>query len=577
MEGAGGSEVLDREFGVESRDSDVEMGASGSDAVSEKEMGLVGSKMCLESENLDGIEVLGRNDALTEKGTGLEVESEIGSLERDQGTGLKVESETGLMERDQGCLLEVEPESDSLERDQETEMDSMRVCEEHEQVKTSQVCVDEEEEVEESMGGDRKEHITRVETVDGSPENGEASIELESRGSAESGQEIQGKGMPWDEISEEEKSSAVGVEQKGQSSDDLLLTEEVSTLVEGDNFRVPVSEVCVEQLDDVLVSTERLEDDSEASEVSLTVVADLDMDAESSSTPIEENAEEKDTAGTSDMVSVVEHADQKNGDANSEEPARVRTIAVPTLFLCSGAAILPHPSKASTGGEDAYFVACKNWFGVADGVGQWSLEGINAGLYARELMDNCAKIVSECAGLPETRPDQVLVKSAAEARSPGSSTVLVAYFDGQVLHVANIGDSGFLLIRNGTVHKRSTPMVYGFNFPLQIERGDDPSRLIQSYTIDLDEGDVIVTATDGLFDNLYEQEVEAIVNESLQTNLKSVEIAEILALKAQEVGRSASVRSPFSDAAHIAGYPTFVGGKLDDVTVVVSIVQRSRT
>jgi hypothetical protein len=29
-----------------------------------------------------------------------------------------------------------------------------------------------------------------------------------------------------------------------------------------------------------------------------------------------------------------------------------------------------------TGGEDAYFVACQNWLGVADGVGQWSLEGI---------------------------------------------------------------------------------------------------------------------------------------------------------------------------------------------------------
>lgn len=58
--------------------------------------------------------------------------------------------------------------------------------------------------------------------------------------------------------------------------------------------------------------------------------------------------------------------------------------------------------------------------------------GINAGLYARELMENCAKIVSECEGLPETRPDQVLVKSAAEARSPGSSTVLIAYFNGQV-------------------------------------------------------------------------------------------------------------------------------------------------
>jgi len=48
-------------------------------------------------------------------------------------------------------------------------------------------------------------------------------------------------------------------------------------------------------------------------------------------------------------------------------------------------------------------------------------------------------------------------------------------------------------------------------------------------------------------------------------------------LRAQEVGRSASARSPFSDAAHIAGYPTFTGGKLDDVTAVVSIVQRSST
>ena len=31
--------------------------------------------------------------------------------------------------------------------------------------------------------------------------------------------------------------------------------------------------------------------------------------------------------------------------------------------------------QALTGVEDAYFVAFQNWFGVADGVGQWSLEG----------------------------------------------------------------------------------------------------------------------------------------------------------------------------------------------------------
>ena len=28
-----------------------------------------------------------------------------------------------------------------------------------------------------------------------------------------------------------------------------------------------------------------------------------------------------------------------------------------------------------TGGEDAYFIGSDGWFGVADGVGQWSFEG----------------------------------------------------------------------------------------------------------------------------------------------------------------------------------------------------------
>lgn len=31
--------------------------------------------------------------------------------------------------------------------------------------------------------------------------------------------------------------------------------------------------------------------------------------------------------------------------------------------------------QALTGGENAHFVACQNWLGVADGVGHWSLEG----------------------------------------------------------------------------------------------------------------------------------------------------------------------------------------------------------
>lgn len=44
---------------------------------------------------------------------------------------------------------------------------------------------------------------------------------------------------------------------------------------------------------------------------------------------------------------------------------------------------------------------------------------------------------------------------------------------------------------------------------------------------------------------------------------------------AQEVGSSCvSERSPFADAAKAAGYAGYSGGKLDDVTVIVSLVQK---
>lgn len=49
--------------------------------------------------------------------------------------------------------------------------------------------------------------------------------------------------------------------------------------------------------------------------------------------------------------------------------------------------------------------------------------------------------------------------------------------------MANIGDSGFIVIRNGAVFKRSSAMVHDFNFQLLIERDDDPSELIEVHWI----------------------------------------------------------------------------------------------
>ncbi|KAK7331700.1 hypothetical protein VNO80_28437 [Phaseolus coccineus] len=277
-----------------------------------------------------------------------------------------------------------------------------------------------------------------------------------------------------------------------------------------------------------------------------------------------DNTERSDYENSSQLITTQIH---------SVEVASHRTNASKTeLYLVSGGACLPHPSKALTGREDAYFISQQNWLAVADGVGQWSVEG-NAGLYIRELIENCENIVSNYENISTIKPAEVITRGAAETQTPGSSAVLVAHFDGQVLHSANVGNTGFIIIRNGFIFKKSTPMFHEFNFPLQIVKGHNPSALIEGYTIDLHDGDVIVTATNGLFDNLYDQEIASIISKSLQASLTPQEIAELLAVRAQDVGRSTSLRSPFSDAAQALGYVGYVGGKLDDVTVIVSLVQ----
>ncbi|GAB4838330.1 hypothetical protein Ancab_027860 [Ancistrocladus abbreviatus] len=233
-------------------------------------------------------------------------------------------------------------------------------------------------------------------------------------------------------------------------------------------------------------------------------------------------------------------------------------ISRPAYYLSSGAASLPHPSK--------------NWFGVAGGVCQWSLEGNLDGCYAQELMQNCERTVSgeDIDKLSDVR--EVLKLSAAAVQSHGLATVLIAHFNHQVLHVANIGDTGFCLIRNGFVYHKSSPMAYEFNFPLQIGRGDDPLEVLEEYCVDVEDGDVIVTATDGLFDNLYVHEIASIVSKSVAASMKPKEIADLLATTAQKVGMSASGRTPFGDAVQAAGYAGYSGGKLDAMTVIVSLV-----
>ncbi|XP_063942697.1 probable protein phosphatase 2C 55 [Daucus carota subsp. sativus] len=183
-----------------------------------------------------------------------------------------------------------------------------------------------------------------------------------------------------------------------------------------------------------------------------------------------------------------------------------------------------------TGGDDAHFV-CVNEkvIGVTDGVGGWAGIGVNAGLYARELMSNSVgAILNEPKdGIDPfrvlTRLEPILLQKLRDPQQPAS----------YVLKKKGDGCTVF----------ESPVQQHGFNFTYQLEcssRSDQPSSG-QVFMIPVVPGDVIVVGTDGLFDNLFSN--ERALDRHKQT--------------------------PFSTADKEVGF-RYYGGKLDDITVVVS-------
>ncbi|PON40461.1 PPM-type phosphatase domain containing protein [Parasponia andersonii] len=246
------------------------------------------------------------------------------------------------------------------------------------------------------------------------------------------------------------------------------------------------------------------------------------------------------------------------------------------LKLVSASCYLPHPDKEETGGEDAHFICVdEQAIGVADGVGGWADHGVDAGLYSRELMSNSVTAVQEePKGFID--PARVLEKAHSSTKAKGSSTACIIALNEQGIHAINLGDSGFMVVRDGCTIFRSPVQQHDFNFTFQLEsgsNGDLPSSG-QVFTVPVAPGDVIIAGTDGLFDNLYNNEITAVVVHTMRAGLGPQATAQKIAALARQRAQDKDRQTPFSTAAQDAGF-RYYGGKLDDITVVISYVTGS--
>ncbi|KAL1986882.1 hypothetical protein VTN96DRAFT_5299 [Rasamsonia emersonii] len=202
--------------------------------------------------------------------------------------------------------------------------------------------------------------------------------------------------------------------------------------------------------------------------------------------------------------------------------------------------------KRPDSGEDAFFVSRIGnkdrggdktgavAFGVADGVGGWAESRVDPADFSHGLCGYMAREALAWSSPPEKlRPKNLLQMGydrVLEDRSivAGGSTasVGVAQTDGSV-ELANLGDSGSVLLRLAAVHHYSTPQTHAFNTPYQLsvipprmraqaaifggEYFEDLPRDAAVTNVSMQHGDVLVLATDGVFDNLNNQDILKIV------------------------------------------------------------------
>jgi len=256
--------------------------------------------------------------------------------------------------------------------------------------------------------------------------------------------------------------------------------------------------------------------------------------------------------------------------ASSELPEKkLRTQKDPSWKYLSGASVLPHPEKRERGGEDAFFIG-NDVFGVADGVSSWGKYGIDPGKFSKKLMSEANEATQETKDVLE-----ILETAYAKTQNlQGSCTVCIVSFTGDRMDTLNLGDSGFIVYRDGAFPICSREQQHSFNCPFQLgtrsrDRPIDGEREI----FQVQDGDIVVLFTDGMSANLYAEKIAEIIK-STSTGDNPQQIADQLAKEAFSISQDPKADVPFTQDAKQAGWKR-KGGKEDDITVLVVCVHKS--
>ncbi len=284
-----------------------------------------------------------------------------------------------------------------------------------------------------------------------------------------------------------------------------------------------------------------------------------------------------------------------------------------------------------TCGEDSFYISAQERqrdnqyvsFGIADGVGGWVEEAaIDPSVFSKAL---CAGAQEAFVKTVDPHPLDLMEESYQDLltggdENAGGSTAVFLVLDRLTgrLETANLGDSGYLIIRKHQVMFRSNAQRFGVSAPFQLSlppswlktQGATPmfgcnDSFVTSHTVQA--GDIIIVGSNGLFDNMFDHEIlnvskvfmsqiyerhptyytalleswagmaappptsymtKALLNDMrtamVNMSFALTEVSELFAMHRKG-------ETPYSKVVQSAGYP-YEGGRVDDITVVAVYV-----
>ena len=130
---------------------------------------------------------------------------------------------------------------------------------------------------------------------------------------------------------------------------------------------------------------------------------------------------------------------------------------------------------------------------------------INFGIFTKNMCKRALKLYTESFAARDLKA--ILVEAVKKTPEKGSCTAVMASLEDETLKTINLGDSGYIIYSDKKQVYRTTEQQHYFNCPFQCGNQNKEAEKAEENQHTVKHNDVIMMGTDGVFDNLDDDQI----------------------------------------------------------------------